>query len=73
MKILRIYVDTSVIGGCFDAEFASWSRGLMQDFRLGTFRPVLSEVTAAEILPAPEPVRLQYAELLSSDADDRRQ
>jgi hypothetical protein len=50
MKILRIYVDTSVIGGCFDAEFALWSNGLMQDFRLGTFRPVLSEVIAAEIL-----------------------
>ena len=69
VKILRIYVDTSVIGGCFDAEFSSWSRGLMQDFRLGTFRPVLSEVTAAEIRPAPEPVRLQYAELLSADAE----
>ena len=69
MKILRIYVDTSVIGGCFDAEFASWSSGLMQDFRLGTFRPVLSEVIAAEILPAPEPVRLQYAELLSLGAE----
>jgi hypothetical protein len=65
MKILRIYIDTSVIGGCCDAEFARWSNGLMQDFHQGTFRPVLSEVTAAEILPAPESVRLHYAELLS--------
>ena len=36
MKIMRIYVDISVIGGCFGAEFAPWSRGIMQDFRLGT-------------------------------------
>jgi hypothetical protein len=69
MKILRIYIDTSVIGGCCDAEFALWSNGLMQDFRQGAFRPVLSEVTAAEILPAPESVRRQYAELLSLGAE----
>jgi hypothetical protein len=33
MKTLRIYLDTSVLGGCFDAEFAAWSTGLMEDFR----------------------------------------
>jgi len=30
MKILRIYVDTSVVGGCFDPEFAPWSNGLIE-------------------------------------------
>jgi hypothetical protein len=25
---LRIYIDTSVLGGCFDSEFAPWSNGL---------------------------------------------
>jgi predicted nucleic acid-binding protein len=69
MKILRVYIDTSVIGGCFDAEFSPWSNGLMQDFRRGYFRPVLSEVVAVEIRPAPEPVRVQYAELLSLGAE----
>jgi predicted nucleic acid-binding protein len=64
MKRQRIYTDTSVIGGCFDAEFEAWSNGLMQDFRLGLLLPVLSVVVAAEIEPAPEPVRAQYAELL---------
>ena len=64
MKRQRIYTDTSVIGGCFDAEFAAWSNGLMQDFRLGLLVPVLSVVVAAEIEPAPEPVRDQYAELV---------
>jgi predicted nucleic acid-binding protein len=69
MKILRVYIDTSVIGGCFDVEFAPWSNGLMQDFRAGHFRPVLSEVVAGEIRAAPEPVRLQYAELLRLGAE----
>ena len=58
MKTLRIYIDTSVIGGCFDVEFAPWSNGLMEDFRQGLFRPVLSEVVAVEIHSAPEPIRL---------------
>ncbi len=68
MKILRICVDTSVLGGCFDAEFARWSTGLMEDFRQ-RFYPVLSEVTAAEVLPAPAAVRNLYAEVLDLDAE----
>ena len=69
MKILRVHVDTSVLGGCFDAEFEVWSKGLLEDFRLRRFRPVLSEVTAAEVMPAPEPVRDVYAELLDLGAE----
>ena len=65
MKVQCVYVDMSVIGGCFDEEFALWSNGLMEDFRQGTFKPVLSEIVAAEIAPAPEQVRAQYAELLT--------
>ena len=64
MKVQRVYVDTSVIGGCFDEEFAPWSNGLMEDFRRRIFKPVLSEILAAEILLAPERVRAQYAALL---------
>jgi len=69
MKIQRIYIDTSVIGGCFDPEFAEWSNGLLQDFRNGIFLPLLSEVIAAEIQDAPENVQTIYAELLSLDAE----
>ncbi len=69
MKTQRIYIDTSVIGGCFDPEFAEWSNGLLQDFRNGTFRPLLSEVTAAEVGDAPEDVQAIYAELISLNAE----
>jgi len=69
MKKQRIYVDTSVIGGCFDLEFKTWSNGLMKDFRLGHFIPVISEVVKAEILPAPEPVRKKYEELMELEPE----
>ncbi|HEX4953332.1 MAG TPA: hypothetical protein VF017_08055 [Thermoanaerobaculia bacterium] len=65
MKRARIYIDTSVIGGCFDSEFAPWSNGLMADFQAGIFRPVLSEVVAAEVQGAPGPVRTEYDRLLT--------
>jgi len=65
MKIQNIYIDTSVIGGCFDNEFAKWSNGLIQDFRLGSFVPLLSEIISAEIENAPARVQKLYEELLA--------
>ena len=62
---LRIYIDTSVLGGCFDREFAAWSNGLVRDFRAGRLIPVLSDVTAAEVQDAPEAVRTLHQELLT--------
>jgi len=67
MKRSRIYLDTSVIGGCFDAQFAQWSNSLIKDFATGTFLPILSDVLAAEIQDAPEAVRQKYDELLRGD------
>ena len=64
MDLLRIYVDTSVLGGCFDTEFAEWSNGLIRDFRASRLVPVLSEVTAAEVADAPAPVRELHQEML---------
>ena len=31
MSAVRVYLDTSVIGGCCDEEFSKWSLGLMRD------------------------------------------
>lgn len=67
MKRLRIYIDTSVIGGCFDSEFSQWSNSLMKDFAAGTFLPLLSDVLAAEIEDAPEEVRRKYDELVRGE------
>jgi hypothetical protein len=62
---MRIYVDTSVLGGCFDAEFVRWSEALIRDFREKRRVPVLSDVTAAEVVDAPPAVRKLHDELLS--------
>ena len=64
MARLRIYVDTSVIGGCFDPEFVTWSDALMRDFRAKRLVPVLSDVTAVEIAAAPAAVQALHKELL---------
>ncbi|MEB2344135.1 MAG: PIN domain-containing protein [Deltaproteobacteria bacterium] len=69
MRSFRVYVDTSVLGGCFDPEFAEWSLSLIQDFRLGRLAPVLSEVIAAEVEPAPSAVRELHEELLLLPAE----
>jgi predicted nucleic acid-binding protein len=65
MKRLRVYVDTSVIGGCFDPEFATWSTELVAGFRMGRFAPVLSDVTAAEVALAPRRVRDLHQDLVA--------
>jgi predicted nucleic acid-binding protein len=65
MKIQRVYIDTSVIGGCFDSEFAKWSNGLMEDFRRGNFKLLLSEVITTEVEDAPNQVQKLYQELLT--------
>jgi len=65
----RIYVDTSVLGGCFDAEFSAWSNGLVEDFRRGVFRAVLSDVIAEEIGRAPATVQAVHQELLNLGAE----
>src|SRR5215208_1981045 len=64
MKLLRVYLDTSVLGGCHDPEFAPWSNGLVADLRAGRFRAVLSDLLAAELREAPAAVRAVYADVL---------
>lgn len=63
MRIQRVYVDTSVLGGWFDPEFSRWSTALVRDFHAGRLKPILSEIVAAEIVDAPPDVRALYAEL----------
>ncbi len=41
----------------------------MKDFRLGNFRPVVSEVVDAEVRDAPEPIRDIYSELLTLEPE----
>ena len=61
----RIYIDTSVIGGCEDEEFSQWSIQLFKEFRQGLRIAVVSDLTRRELEEAPESVR----KVLSSLSD----
>ena len=54
---LRVYVDTSVVGGCHDDEFREPSRRLFDAFVRGDHVLLLSHLTAAELNGARPHVR----------------
>jgi len=56
-KPLRIYVDTSVVGGCLDDKFAADSRQLFELARRGIIRLLVSDVLFRELSAAPPEVR----------------
>ena len=56
-RILRIYIDTSVIGGCLDDEFKEHSNLLFDRIIKGKFHAVVSEITDLELIEAPADVR----------------
>lgn len=53
----RIYIDTSVIGGCEDKEFSPWSIRLFEEFYKGLRVAVVSDLTRRELEKAPESVK----------------
>ncbi len=75
---LRIYTDTSVLGGCEDEEFAEHSVRLLNGFVRGELLLVLSSLTLQELAAAPVEVRKRLAtvpeeriEMLQLDAEAR--
>ena len=57
MKLTRIYVDTSVFGGCFDPDFIEPSNSIFEEVKDGRFNLVLSTTVIRELLDAPTQVR----------------
>ena len=53
---MRIFVDTSVIGGCHDEEFGFTSRLLFAEFQHGKAIAVVSSLTLEELKLAPDRV-----------------
>ena len=56
-KIPRVYIDTSVIGGCFDKEFEHWSNKLFQEFFEHRKIAIISDLTLEELELAPVNVK----------------
>ena len=53
----KIYVDTSVIGGCLDEEFEKYSNKFLLNSNVEEFIFVLSDITLLELEKAPEKVK----------------
>ncbi len=66
MKVLRVYLDTSVIGGCYDKEFQIESSKLIEMIRLGIYVGMISPVSLKELALAPRHVQ-EVAENLADD------
>jgi predicted nucleic acid-binding protein len=54
---LKVYTDTSVIGGCFDPEFSEWSNALLELSRNGHIILLISDLTLRELETAPDEVK----------------
>lgn len=61
--MIKVYVDTSVFGGCFDAEFEEWSNKLIEEFKLGLKVLIISDLTLKELEEAPADVKNLVGEI----------
>jgi len=66
MHVPALYLDTSVIGGYFDAEFMADTRALWRLMEAGRFRFVSSVLVEQEIVRAPERVRRLMSETFAA-------
>lgn len=64
--VKRVYVDTSVIGGYFDVEFAADTFPFFESVSNGQTKIIISNLLEAELLRAPEFVK----DLLNNIAED---
>lgn len=70
MKPYRIYVDTSVIGGCLEPEFSKWSNKLIERARSGSIVVLISDIVLRELEPAPVEVRKVFERLSWANLED---
>jgi predicted nucleic acid-binding protein len=54
MRTLKLYIDTSVIGGYFDQELAEETKALFEKVEQNEYSIVLSDLTERELLVVPK-------------------
>ncbi len=63
MKVIRVYIDTSIIGGKYDSEFQRASLKFFEQVKENKFHLVISALVQEEILAAPKHVKKFLDEL----------
>jgi predicted nucleic acid-binding protein len=66
MSRTHIYVDTSVIGGCFDEEFKEFSMSFFDEVKNGNKKIIVSDLVLLELEEAPDNVK-KVLEAISED------
>ncbi len=67
MKAIRVYIDTSIIGGKFDSEFQKASEKFFEQVKKNKFHLIISALVQEEITAAPDNVR-EFLNELKADA-----
>jgi len=60
---MKVYADTSTIGGCFDEAFKEWSIALFDEFKARVKIIILSDMTLQELELARQEVREKINEV----------
>jgi hypothetical protein len=63
---IRVYLDTCVFGGAFDAEFAQATQEFFEQVKQGRFHLITSALVMEEIAYAPAQVQALFQQLLVS-------
>lgn len=69
MQRIRVYLDTSVLGGCFDSEFREASQRLIEAVYRGQILPLVSEVLLRELKEAPAKVQGLISQIMQHDVE----
>lgn len=67
---MRVYADTSTIGGCYDVEFAEWSVVLFEEFKAGTKQIMVSDLTLQELELARQEIKDKLFEVPAANRID---
>lgn len=65
MKQISMYLDTSIIGGYFDAEFEQPTKKLVKHVKIGLYRAYISDITLYELNKAHDELSDKFLTLLA--------
>ena len=66
---MRLYLDTSVIGGYYDPEFSEWTKPFIEDVLNRKHIAIISDITIKEILDAPRNVNQLLDQLINTSSE----
>jgi predicted nucleic acid-binding protein len=66
---MRVYLDTSVFGGCFDEEFQAASQKLFDAVLTGRIIVLISDTLVGELVSAPEQVQNLLQRVIDSGCE----